>query len=145
MWDAGNEIWDVRNGKSDVSCSHPTSHFPHGILIQIELCLKKWEMGFKWEFSWLMGILWSYFEHFWGLANILNVLVCLWPVSLCQSYHTSFERQYKELSFNPNWLPITFLISFCDSILLHVQSGLKQEIVLPQEWEKVCQWQDVLL
>ena len=49
MQDAGNEIWDVRNGKSDVGnedfeCLHPISHFLHDILIK-----KNWigsrEMG----------------------------------------------------------------------------------------------------
>ena len=61
----------------------------------------------------LIGILWSYFEYFWGVANILNILVCHLPIShRCQGYHTSFERKDKELSFNPNCLHITFQISF---------------------------------
>ena len=53
MQDAGNEIWDVRNGKSDIGnedfeCLHPISHFLHDILIKkIELGPEKWEMGFK--------------------------------------------------------------------------------------------------
>ena len=57
MWNPENEIWDVRNGKSEVrnevlECSHPISHFPHGFLWQkIELGPEKWEMGFKWGFS----------------------------------------------------------------------------------------------
>ena len=39
MQDAGNEIWDVRNGKSDVGnedfeCLHPISHFQHDIVIK---------------------------------------------------------------------------------------------------------------
>ena len=42
MQDAGNEIWDVRNGKSDVGnedfeCLHPIPHFLHGILIKNKL------------------------------------------------------------------------------------------------------------
>ena len=61
----------------------------------------------------LIGILWSYFEYFWGVANILNILVCHLPIShRCQGYHTSFERKDKELSFNPNCLHITCQISF---------------------------------
>ena len=61
----------------------------------------------------LIGILWSYFEYFWGVANILNILVCHLPIShRCQGYHTSFERKDKELSFNPNCLHVTFQISF---------------------------------
>ena len=60
----------------------------------------------------LIGILWSYFGMLRGLANILNILVCHLPIShRCQGYHTSFERKYKELSFNPNCLHITHLIS----------------------------------
>ena len=53
MQDAGNEIRDVRNGKSDVGnedfeCLHPISHFLRDILIiRIELGTEKWEMGFK--------------------------------------------------------------------------------------------------
>ena len=60
----------------------------------------------------LIGTLWSYFGMLRGLANILNILVCHLPIShWCQGYHTSFERKYKELSFNPNCLHITHLIS----------------------------------
>ena len=63
MWDAGSDMWDMSNGKSeigneDLECSLLISHFPHGILKifwykKIEFCPEKWEMGLKWEFSWL--------------------------------------------------------------------------------------------
>ena len=46
----GCKKWEIRN--KNLSCSHPISHFPDGILVQkIELGPEKWEMGTKSEFS----------------------------------------------------------------------------------------------
>ena len=48
----------------------------------------------------LIGILWSYFEHFWGLPMKLNILACHsvapWHIS---SYHTPDERGDIQLSY----------------------------------------------
>ena len=51
----------------------------------------------------LIGILWSYFEHFWGLSNRLILMV--WHLAIShwnQGYHVSFKRGHQYLSFSPN-------------------------------------------
>ena len=53
----------------------------------------------------LIGILWSYFEHFWGLQMKLDFLTCHWVIShRNHGYHISFDRGDEGLSANPNCL-----------------------------------------
>ena len=52
----------------------------------------------------LIGILWSYFEHFWGLSNWLILMV--WHLAIShwnKDCHISFQRRHQYLSFSPNY------------------------------------------
>ena len=60
----------------------------------------------------LIGILWSYFEHFWGLSNRLILMV--WHLAIShwnQGYHISFKRGHQYLSFSPNYKCIILQVS----------------------------------
>ena len=60
----------------------------------------------------LIGILWSYFEHFWGLSNRLILMVWHLAISHCnQGYHISFKRGHQYLSFSPNYKYIILQVS----------------------------------
>ena len=73
----------------------------------------------------LIGILWSYFEHFWGLANILNILVC-YSVTPCARLCTIHQLKGNMLSIHMRYSSLlsTKRLQRYYSILIHIQAGL---------------------
>ena len=73
----------------------------------------------------LIGILWSYFEHFWGLANILNILVC-YSVTPCARLCTIHQLKGHMLSIHMRYSSLlsTERLQRYYSILIHIQAGL---------------------
>ena len=76
-------------------------------------------------FDQLIGILWSYFEMLWGLANILNILVC-YSVTPWSRLGTIHQLKGNMLSIHMRYSSLlsTKRLQRYYSILIHIQASL---------------------